>query len=379
MRSPAPPRVLVLTPDYPPAYGGIQELAYRVVTGWSRVEARVVTLRTAGSTAFDRASTQTVRRVPPMPLGGRRAAMLVLNGVAVVEAIRFRPDVVFSVHIAAGLAARVLRSLAGLPYVQYVHGKEVTARPRLAAFLLGTADMVAANSRYTELLALRHGARPELLHVIAPGVEVTGAGGERERRDKRAPIVLVISRLDDRYKGHDVLIRAMPLVRARIPGARLVVIGDGVLRSSYERLAHAIGISGSVDFLGAVGPDERDDWLDRARVFAMPSRLTSDGGGEGFGIAYLEAGAHRLPVVGGNVGGALDAVVDGETGLLVDPTDHVAVADAIAELLADRGKAARLGQEGCRRAELHTWTRTAEQLEDLLLAVAERRRARSLR
>jgi phosphatidyl-myo-inositol dimannoside synthase len=376
MRSLAPPRVLVLTPDYPPAFGGIQELAYRVVTGWSRVEARVVALSTAGSAAFDRASTQAVRRAPPAPLGGRPAAMLVLNAVAVVEAIRFRPDVVFSVHIAAGLAARALRPLARLPYVQYVHGLEIAARPRLAAFLLGAADTVAANSRYTERLALRHGARPERLRVIAPGVEVAGGG---ERGDGGSPTVVVVSRLDERYKGHDVLIRAMPLVRARVPDARLVVIGDGALRSSYERLAHALGISGSVDFLGAVGSDERDDWLDRARVFAMPSRLTPGGGGEGFGIAYLEAGAHQLPVVGGNVGGALDAVVDGETGLLVEPTDHVAVADAIAELLTDRGKAAHLGQQGWKRAGRYTWTRTAEQLEELMLAVADRRRARSLR
>ncbi len=302
--------------------------------------------------------------------------MVVLNGVAAVEAIRFRPDVIFSVHITASLAARALHSLARLPYIQYVHGMEIAARPRLAAFLLGAAEAVAVNSRYTERLALNHGARPERLRLIAPGV-----GGARGRRivDGVPPTVVVVSRLDERYKGHDVLIRAMPLVRARVPAARLVVIGDGALRASYERLADAIGISSSIDFLGAVGQDERDGWLDRGHVFAMPSRLAADGGGEGFGIVYLEAGAHRLPVVAGSVGGALDAVVDGETGILVEPTDHVAVADAIAELLTDREKASRLGQEGCRRAERYTWSKTAAQLEELLLAVVDSHRARSLR
>jgi glycosyltransferase involved in cell wall biosynthesis len=102
----------------------------------------------------------------------------------------------------------------------------------------------------------------------------------------------------------------------------------------------------------------------------MPSRLPPDGGGEGFGIVYLEAGLHALPVVAGNVAGALDAVVDGETGLLVDPTDHVAVADAISSLILDPELAERLGRAGERRAREHSWPVIARRVEDLLLEVA---------
>jgi phosphatidylinositol alpha-1,6-mannosyltransferase len=368
-RSVQRPRVLVLTPDYPPAFGGIQELACRVVRGWSRLDSRVVTLRTPGSSAFDESARQPVRRAPQPRFAGRRAAMLALNGAAAVESVRFRPDVVFSIHIAASLAAYGLRLVARVPYVQYVHGMEVAARPRLAALVLGAADAIAVNSAYTERLALRSGARRDRIRVILPGVAPVSRPCSA---DRARPRVVVVSRLDERYKGHDVLIRAMPLVRARVPDARLVVIGDGALRPSYERLAAALGISSSVDFRGAVTPDERDVWLDRAHVFAMPSRLAPDGGGEGFGIAYLEAAAHGLPVVAGNVGGAMDAVVDGETGVLVEPTDHVAVGDAIADLLVDRDKAARLGQAGRDRAKRYTWERTAAEVEELLLAVADR-------
>ena len=85
----------------------------------------------------------------------------------------------------------------------------------------------------------------------------------------------------------------------------------------------------------------------RAQLLAMPSRLPAGGfAGEGFGIVYLEAGAYGKPVVAGNVGGALDAVRDGETGLLVDPLDPLAVAEAIATLLSDRELAGRLGEGG---------------------------------
>jgi phosphatidylinositol alpha-1,6-mannosyltransferase len=98
----------------------------------------------------------------------------------------------------------------------------------------------------------------------------------------------------------------------------------------------------------------------------MPSRLSSLGGGEGFGIVYLEAACHLLPVVAGNVGGAVDAVVDGVTGVLVDPTDHIAVANAIAELLLDERRAQNLGRAGAARAREFAWPQIAKQVEDLL-------------
>jgi len=105
----------------------------------------------------------------------------------------------------------------------------------------------------------------------------------------------------------------------------------------------------------------------------MPSRLASNGGGEGFGIAYLEAGALGVPVVAGNVAGALDAVVDGVTGLLVDPTDHVAVADAITALLLDRERAEQMGRAGAERAKQFAWPRIAGQVEELILSLVRER------
>ena len=129
-------------------------------------------------------------------------------------------------------------------------------------------------------------------------------------------------------------------------------------------------------FLGRVDDAERDRWLDRAQVFCMPSRLPPEGtGGEGFGIVYLEAGAHGLPVIGGRVAGALDAVVDGRTGLLVDPVDHLAVAAAAIELLSNRSLAQRLGTQGRVHAEEHAWPRIAARVEELLRATVAGRDA----
>jgi phosphatidylinositol alpha-1,6-mannosyltransferase len=183
--------------------------------------------------------------------------------------------------------------------------------------------------------------------------------------------VVTVARLRDRHKGHDVLARAIALIRARVPDIQWIVVGDGPLRPQLERLAAAQGLDGQVYFVGEVSDAERDAWLDRAHVFAMPARLPPGGvGGEGFGIVFLEANAHGIPVVAGNVGGALDAVVHGETGLLVDPTDPKAVADAIGELLLDPERATELGRGGAARARSFVWPTIARRVEELLLHIA---------
>jgi phosphatidylinositol alpha-1,6-mannosyltransferase len=178
--------------------------------------------------------------------------------------------------------------------------------------------------------------------------------------------VIVVSRLEERYKGHDVLLRSMPLVRRHVPEAQLHVVGDGSLRPELEQLARVLGIAPATSFHGNVSDEERDALLRQSAVFAMPSRVDRRGAGEGFGIVYVEAGSRGLPVVAGRAAGAIDAVLDGETGLLVDPEDPAAVAEAISTLLLDRRTALRMGRAGWERAKTLSWSRAAFEVEALL-------------
>ena len=183
-----------------------------------------------------------------------------------------------------------------------------------------------------------------------------------------------MARLEDRYKGHDTLVRSLPLILARVPDAQWVVIGGGPRREQLERLAEIHGVADNVRFLGQVANEDRDAWLERAHVFAMPSRVPGGGlGGEGFGIVYMEASWRGLPVVAGNVGGAVDAVVDGETGLLVDANDPVAVSDAVSRLLVDTELSRRLGERGSERAKEFAWPLITRRVEDVLLMAAKSR------
>lgn len=362
----AAPRVLVLTPDFPPAHGGIQLVMGRLVRNWGRVRPRVVTFAALNGVHRDEHSVEVVR--VPRPTGmGRRASIALLNAAALADALLHPPDVILSGHVNVGPAAFTLDKMLRIPYVQYVHGREVVVRPRLSRRALEGAAAVVAVSRYSAELAMHCGAEPSGVRQIPPGVDMVDSRGSA---GDDPPTVVSVTRLEERYKGIDVLIRAMPLVRARVPGVRLVIVGDGHMRSTYVSLAAALGLDGTVAFAGSVSDDERNRILDRGHVFAMTSRLSADGGGEGFGIVYLEAGLHGLPVVAGDVAGARDAVVDGETGLLVDPRDHVAVAEAISELFTHPALAQRLGRAGAIRAREHSWPAIARRVEDLLLEVA---------
>jgi phosphatidylinositol alpha-1,6-mannosyltransferase len=363
----AEPRVLVVTPDFPPARGGIQVLLHRLVHNWRRVRVRVLTLDQDGSGAFDDGSGLDIRRVGGSG-GLRRASIAVLNARIPAEALRFRPDVVVSAHIVTSPGARMARRVRRVPVVQYLYALEMGARPGLAASAVQWADAIVAISEHTRGLAIAAGADPGRIQCIPPGVDLP----ERvERAPTERPTIITVAQILQRYKGHDVLTRALPLIEARVPEVEWIVIGDGPFKPQLAELVRAQRLDGQVRLVGTVSDAERDACLDRAHVFAMPSRVPATGvGGEGFGITYLEAGAHGLPVVGGDVGGTRDAVVDGETGLLVDPNDNVAVADAIADLLLDPERARRLGQAGAARAQAFAWPLMAARVEDLILELS---------
>jgi phosphatidyl-myo-inositol dimannoside synthase len=361
-------RVLVLTPDFPPAHGGIQLLVHRVVAGWDELDATVVTLRGDGDRAFDADQRFRVRRVGART-GSRGLAVGTLNAHGIAHGLRWKPDAVLCGHIVCSPAATALRRLRRLPVLQYLYAKEIDGRPALARFATTHAARVVAISRYTSDLAVGLGARPLALRIIPPGVDLP-ARQLASRADR--PTIVTVSRLRDAYKGHDVLLEALPRVLEGVPNARWIVVGDGPLRPSLTAEAGRRGLAAAVEFVGAVSDHERDAWLDRAWVFSMPSRTPPGSmSGEGFGIVYIEAGAHGLPVLAGNVGGALDAVQHGETGLLVDPTDPVAVADGLLRLLTNKQLAARFGGTGRQRAQTLGWQSISARVQAEMLELIE--------
>jgi phosphatidylinositol alpha-1,6-mannosyltransferase len=354
-------RLLLLTPDFPPAHGGIQLVAGRLAQELQVGALQVATLGHPASVAFDASIPGTVRRLP-LTRFDQRARIAALNAYAIAVGLRWRPTRILNMHITLSPAALALSRALRIPYVQYVHADEAVTRPRVARFALANAHRTIAVSEHARRLALGAGADPRFVDVIPPGVDLPQDGCVAPAGP---PTVITVSRLVDRYKGHDVMIDAMRAIVEHIPEARWLVVGDGPLRAELEARSRT-ALGQSAVFTGAVSDGERDRLLGEAHVFAMPSRLDAGSGGEGFGIVYAEAAARGLPVVAGNVGGATDAVVHEETGLLVDPRDYQAIADALIRLLRDAELRLRFGEAGRQRAREIAWPRIASRVGAVL-------------
>jgi glycosyltransferase involved in cell wall biosynthesis len=155
-----------------------------------------------------------------------------------------------------------------------------------------------------------------------------------------APTILTVTRLtyDDRYKGVQHLIEAMPAIRAAIPEARLRIIGRGDDLARLQTLAQKLGLANAVEFLGYVNDRQLSTALSSCRLFALPSKK------EGFGLVFLEAMAHGRPCLGANAGG-IPEVIDAASGVLVDYGDVPSIAAvSVAALKREWSEAAILGR-----------------------------------
>ncbi|MGX4710998.1 glycosyltransferase family 4 protein [Rhodococcus sp. DMF-1] len=352
------PRTLLVTNDFPPRPGGIQSYLQAFAAQVPPDDLVVYAPRWRGDShvKFDARQPFEVVRHPttlmlPTPAVARRAARLMTD--------RGCETVWFGAAAPLALLAPGLRRAGARRIVASTHGHEVgwsmvPAGRRALRRIGNTTDAVTYVSRYT---------RGRFASAFGPGagLEHLPSGVDTEvfrpdpaaRADLRAryglgdrPTVLCLSRLVPR-KGQDMLIRALPEVRRRVDGAVLVIVGGGPYHDRLRRLARTVGVEDHIVITGGVPAAELAAHHTLADVFAMPCRTRGAGlDVEGLGIVYLEASATGVPVVAGRSGGAPETVREGETGVVVDGTSVAAVAAAVADLLADRDRAAAMGAAG---------------------------------
>ncbi|CAN5703976.1 glycosyltransferase family 4 protein [soil metagenome] len=345
-------RILLLTVDFPPAAGGIQNLLAHLADGLAdRHDVSVVAPRHRGGPEWDRACRYGVTRARSAGWWPLTMSWFLCAGL--LRAIRCRPEVVVCGHALLGPVSWLIARLFNVPLIVMAYAYEIRAprMRRLAGWTLRHAATVVTISEFTRASVIQYSVAPERIVVIHPGSASRPALGAPVAPPGPERIILTVARLGELYKGHDMMIRALPLILSREPHARYVMVGDGPLLAYLERLAVSVGVSHAVTFAGQVTDAELDAWYCRCDLFALLSRESPvDGGAEGFGIAFIEAGAREKPVLGGNSGGVPDAVVNGVTGLLVDPTDLGAIAGGVLRILGDADLARTLGVQGHDRA-----------------------------
>lgn len=375
-----PLRVVLVGLDFKPRPGGIAEYSHRVATGLAQRghDVRVLTPPAEGDADYDARAPFAVRRLelpattPDDPRYQYALYRAIREEIETAEADWLVQNALGKATHAVWAAAR----RTGRPLCTFVHGSGIRIRrsPRpsdydnLASWAVERsrlkmgavwADRVVTVSSFTRRNLEEAGVEPDRITLVPPHIpgadewEADEARLERLREryevDER-PLLLTVSRLTER-KGIDTVLRALHEHREDLPELRYVVAGDGSDRERLEGLVEELGLEDVVVFAGFVDEQEKHDLYEAASVFVMPNRELADGDVEGFGIVFLEANAHGTPVVGGRSGGALDAVVDGETGFLVDPNDPGEVAEAVGKLLDDPQLRGKLGEGGRRRVE----------------------------
>jgi phosphatidylinositol alpha-1,6-mannosyltransferase len=374
-------KVLLVTNDLGPRAGGIETFVLGLIEGLPKDSLIIYTSSQKGDKAFD---AQLLEKFGAVVIRDRAKMLLptpriTRKAVKILKQQQIK-NVWFGAAAPLALMAEKLRSAGASNIVALTHGHEVwwAKIPILKSLLkkiIKDVDHLGYLGDFTKGEIAKISNQPQKFLQIAPGIDTQhfapkiarGDLIEKYRLDGRRVIVSV-GRLVHR-KGQDELVKAMPKILEQFPDAILLFVGEGPIKQMLFNSAKQLGVLPKVVFAGRVSHHDLPDYICLGEIFAMPVRSRFSGlEVEGLGIVYLEASACGLPVIVGNSGGAVDAVLDKKTGLLVDGTKSDQIADAICELLANPERAKQMGAAG-RDWVINNWqlSRWSEKFNKVLI------------
>jgi phosphatidylinositol alpha-1,6-mannosyltransferase len=353
-------KILCITNDFGPRAGGIETFVIGLIERLPRSRVIVYTSAQDNSEFYDR---KWLEDFGVEVIRDKAKILLPTPGVAfcVNALVRERniSTAFFGAAAPLGLLSRSLRKAGVKHIIALTHGHEVWWS-KVWPFTMAMKFISRNVNHLTYLGEYTRNAIAQSMSVedatkmvkIAPGIDTehfSPRDAHQLREDlniAKKKVIVSVGRLVHR-KGQDVLIEAMPTILKEVPYAHLLMIGEGPYRSYLENRVKSLGIQESVTFIGRIQYSDLPRYICVGDVFVMPSRSRLAGlEVEGLGIVYLEASACGLPVIAGNSGGAPDAVLEGETGLVVDGTQKEAVAASTIELLLDSQRSKAMGVRG---------------------------------
>lgn len=376
-------KILIFTVDFPPIPGGIATHAYGITSEFNRSGDEIVVLAQGikNDLNFDKKQSFEIIRVSSM-LFLREMQFLfwfiylikkhkiehVINVVwlpCAVISLLFSPILKYSYSIVA-FGAEVFDAKSGL--------KRMIKRNLkwLARLTFKYAKSCFVFSSFTKNSLEKSGINPLNLKIIPGGVDLnkfnTSVNAEEIKQkynlsDKK--VILTVARLAE-HKGHDLVINSLPEILQEIPNIVYLIVGDGSQASKLKHLVVKLKLEDKVIFAGSIPHEQAPAYFAACDIFVMPSKEITKGRHwfEGLGIAYLEANACAKPVIGGDCAGVKDAIVDKQTGLLVDPENKKSLIEAIRLLLNDKEYAQRLGKNGRNRVEQNfSWTTIVKKMK----------------
>jgi len=375
-------KLLFFTGDFPPMIGGIAVFLESLCLELAKLGHQVVvlSLKKQGCEDFD-----SINKERPYTVHRIKTSHIFSSLNPVLHTWRytkhFTPDVLFLGHVMStyGLGAVLVKRLLKVPYVVLSHGADLGHRnvskvdAWAMSMILKNASLLLANSRFTAKLISKTGYKGHI-KILNPGVDQGRFCPEVDTTEVRKQyslngrrVLLTVSRLVAK-KNVDSVLRALPEVIKHVPNVFYLIAGDGEERVHLEELTDKLELRSYVCFLGYIENSQLPSLYCASDVFVMPSYV------ETFGISFLEANACEVPVIAGRSEGGVNAVIDQETGLLVDPHNINEIAEAIIRLLADQDLARNFSENGRRRVEREfSWEKVGERLEDYLTQVLKRK------
>ena len=364
--STSPGKLLAFSELYNPWVGGSVRWVAKIVQHWPGGASVLCGLTPSGSaqrTPHDGGIDVRRIRLRLTDWGLAAPGALIQYANAAVQLARAclgpnRPDLVLCGRgVPEGFIARLAAMASGVPYATLVHGEEVVAcgtsaqLRRMMSAAYASAACVICNSNNSAELARGAGASDGRIVISHPGVELAEFGDLLRRQLPRDPdpvTLITVGRFDER-KNHAGVLRALRRLRDDGLDLRYLVVGVGPLESELRDLCDRLDLGESVSWLVNRSDEEVKQAYCRADIFIMPAICTGSDI-EGFGIVYIEAALAGLPSIAGIHGGCREAVLDRQTGLVIDGLDDDALAGAIRDLALDAEKRRTLGLTGRDRA-----------------------------
>jgi phosphatidyl-myo-inositol dimannoside synthase len=355
--------ILLVAGVFPPGIGGMQNYYYNLCR-FSKHKITVLASRYEGDEAFDaKQSFRVIRK--PFLIDEKVSVPHILRLFSQVKRIIKQESIDVTVYgyIMFGLIGLILNLLYRKKYTVAVHGLDVLQLTRffllrwMVKAILYRSSSVMVNSEYTKRIVQGLGVKDDRIEIVYPGVDESFDRMEKdpvlvERHNLQGKYVLMtLGRLVQR-KGFDMVIKSLPDIKKCIPNVVYLVVGNGPEREALEKLVQELGVQEHVVFAGRVSDEDMVKYYNLCDLFVMPSRyVESKGDVEGFGIVYLEAASCFKPAIGGNSGGVVEAVLDGETGILVDPNSTESISSAVVRIYSDKELARKLASQGYKRAK----------------------------
>lgn len=364
------PRALVILSKFAPHAGGTSAVWSEWCRRWPPEGLTVVAPSLPGCREVDARLPYRVVRVgwPDIPKLRMPLLWLLLGLHALKELLLRRPAVIHCQHVFEnGPWGLIFQLLFGIPYWVHIYGEELVViqrhwwLKRLVLWILARAEGVTTISHFSRELLTEFGVDRERCLLVHPGVDFAKFqtdAGNKPAGLPAGPILLTVGRLMER-KGHDLIIAAMPELLKLVPNLQYVVGGTGPSLKKLKEMRQASTAQANIHFLGLIPEEELPALFRASQIFVHPNRVTARGDFEGFGIVFLEAGACGIPVIGGRSGGTPDAVLDGESGYLIDPDSISDLVERVSELLQNPETRSRMGARGREWAQEFDWDRPA--------------------